>query len=165
MDGAAMRMVQASKNIAVKAPHKPPPHQMQKKRRFRPGTVALREIWQYQKSTDLLIRRAPFPKGCIWNYVRFQEWPKDPGSSNKRFVGSSRGLFGRLIWRLQPVCYPCKMSYHHAKRCGSSQEEYAERGLRDFLACNTNLVLLRTTHIYPRVDIPEKPTPVLSALN
>ena len=37
-----------------------PSHQMQKKRRFRPGTVALREIWWYQKSTDLLIRRAPF---------------------------------------------------------------------------------------------------------
>ena len=31
-----------------------------KKRRFRPGTVALREICQYQKSTELLIRRAPF---------------------------------------------------------------------------------------------------------
>ena len=45
LDGAAMRMVQASKNIAVKAPHKPPPCQMQKRRRFRPGTVALREIW------------------------------------------------------------------------------------------------------------------------
>ena len=62
MDGAAMRMVKASKNIAVKAPHKPPPCQMQKKRRFRPGTVALREIWQYQKSTDLLIKRAPFQR-------------------------------------------------------------------------------------------------------
>ena len=60
MDGAATRMIKASKNIAVKAPHKPPSHQMQKKRRFRPGTVALREIWWYQKSTDLLIRRAPF---------------------------------------------------------------------------------------------------------
>ena len=62
LDGAAMRMVQASKNIAVKAPHKPPPCQMQKRRRFRPGTVALREIRQYQKSTDLLIRRAPFQR-------------------------------------------------------------------------------------------------------
>ena len=62
MDGAAMRMVKASKNITVKAPRKPSPHQMQKKRRFRPGTVALREIWQYQKSTDLLIRRAPFQR-------------------------------------------------------------------------------------------------------
>ena len=62
MDGAAIRTVQASKNIAVKAPCKPPPHQMQKRRRFRPGTVALREIWQYQKSTDLSIRRAPFQR-------------------------------------------------------------------------------------------------------
>ena len=44
MDGAATRMVKASKNIAVKAPRKPPSCQMQKKRRFRPGTVALREI-------------------------------------------------------------------------------------------------------------------------
>ena len=44
MDGAARRMIKASKNIAVKAPHKPPSHQMQRKRRFRPGTVALREI-------------------------------------------------------------------------------------------------------------------------
>ena len=61
LDGAAMRTVQASKNIAVKAPRKSP-HQMQKRRRFRPGTVALREIRRYQKSTDLLIRRAPFQK-------------------------------------------------------------------------------------------------------
>ena len=61
MDGAAMRTVQSSKNIAVKAPRKPP-CQMQRKRRFRSGTVALREIQRYQKSTDLLIRRAPFQR-------------------------------------------------------------------------------------------------------
>lgn len=30
------------------------------KRRFRPGTVALREIRKYQKSTELLIRKLPF---------------------------------------------------------------------------------------------------------
>ena len=61
-DGAARRMTKASRNIAVKAPHKPPSHQLKKKRRFRPGTVALREIHQYQKSTKLLIRRAPFQR-------------------------------------------------------------------------------------------------------
>ena len=33
-----------------------------KKPRFRPGTVALREIRKYQKSTELLIRRAPFQR-------------------------------------------------------------------------------------------------------
>ncbi|KAF9464463.1 histone-fold-containing protein [Collybia nuda] len=33
-----------------------------KGRRFRPGTVALREIRKYQKSTDLLIRKLPFSR-------------------------------------------------------------------------------------------------------
>ena len=31
-------------------------------RRFRPGTVALREIRKYQKSTDLLLRKLPFQR-------------------------------------------------------------------------------------------------------
>ena len=31
-----------------------------KSRRFRPGTVALRQIRRYQKSTELLIRKMPF---------------------------------------------------------------------------------------------------------
>lgn len=44
----------AGKNIAssgVKKPH-----------RYRPGTVALREIRRYQKSTDLLLRKLPFQR-------------------------------------------------------------------------------------------------------
>uniref|UniRef100_A0A0A9XL10 Histone H3 n=1 Tax=Lygus hesperus TaxID=30085 RepID=A0A0A9XL10_LYGHE len=31
-------------------------------RRWRPGTVALREVRRFQKSTDLLIQRAPFQR-------------------------------------------------------------------------------------------------------
>ena len=31
-------------------------------RRFRPGTVALREIRRYQKSTELLLRKLPFQR-------------------------------------------------------------------------------------------------------
>ena len=38
-------------------PGPPPGH---KPHRYRPGTVALREIRRFQKSTDLLIRKAPF---------------------------------------------------------------------------------------------------------
>ena len=34
----------------------------EKPRRYRPGTVALREIWHYQKSTELLIRKLPFQR-------------------------------------------------------------------------------------------------------
>ena len=59
-DGAASRMTKAPRNIAAKAPCNPPSQQLKKKRRFRPGTVALKEIRQYQKSTELLIRRTPF---------------------------------------------------------------------------------------------------------
>lgn len=36
--------------------------QMTKSRRFRPGTVALREIRRYQKSTNLLIQKLPFQR-------------------------------------------------------------------------------------------------------
>ena len=35
---------------------------VKKPHRYRPGTVALREIKKYQKSTELLIRKLPFQK-------------------------------------------------------------------------------------------------------
>ncbi|POY75279.1 hypothetical protein BMF94_1649 [Rhodotorula taiwanensis] len=35
-----------------------------KPHRWRPGTVALREIRRYQKSTELLIRKLPFQRLC-----------------------------------------------------------------------------------------------------
>ena len=33
---------------------------VKKTRKYWPGTVALQEIWQFQKSTELLIRKLPF---------------------------------------------------------------------------------------------------------
>jgi histone H3 len=48
---------------ATKAPRKRgPPAGVKKPHRFRPGTVALREIRKYQKSTELLIRKLPFQR-------------------------------------------------------------------------------------------------------
>ena len=35
---------------------------VKKPHRWRPGTIALREIRKYQKNTDLLIRKAPFQR-------------------------------------------------------------------------------------------------------
>lgn len=35
---------------------------LRRKPRFRPGTVALREIRRYQRSTDLLISKLPFAR-------------------------------------------------------------------------------------------------------
>lgn len=43
--------ISAPVTVGVKKPH-----------RFKPGTVALREIRKYQKSTDLLIRKLPFQR-------------------------------------------------------------------------------------------------------
>src|SRR3989344_6361869 len=48
---AAKKSANTTTSGGVKKPH-----------RFRPGTVALREIRKYQKSTDLLIRKAPFQR-------------------------------------------------------------------------------------------------------
>ncbi|TFY53545.1 hypothetical protein EVG20_g10065 [Dentipellis fragilis] len=51
MKAMASKGRHAAVSVGVKRPH-----------RFRPGTVALREIRRYQKSTDLLIRKLPFQR-------------------------------------------------------------------------------------------------------
>jgi histone H3/H4 len=55
------------KSLSVKAIKKaastdPTQRKVKNPHRYRPGTVALREIRRYQKSTDLLIRRQPFQR-------------------------------------------------------------------------------------------------------
>ena len=69
-----VRIKQVSrKQIGVKAPRKQLATKaarktaaaaggVKKPHRFRPGTVALREIRKYQKSTELLIRKLPFQR-------------------------------------------------------------------------------------------------------
>jgi histone H3 len=63
----------ARKTTGGKAPRKQLPNETstkqtssiadgKKSHRYRPGTVALREIRKYQKSTELLIRRLPFQR-------------------------------------------------------------------------------------------------------
>jgi histone H3 len=52
------------KTLATKAARKSAPSTggVKKPHRYRPGTVALREIRRYQKSTELLIRKLPFQR-------------------------------------------------------------------------------------------------------
>ncbi|KRX42894.1 histone H3 [Trichinella britovi] len=52
------------KQLATKAARKSAPSAggVKKPHRYRPGTVALREIRRYQKSTELLIRKLPFQR-------------------------------------------------------------------------------------------------------
>ena len=48
------------KQLATKDARKRATGGVKKPHRYRPGTVALREIRRYQKSTELLIRKKPF---------------------------------------------------------------------------------------------------------
>jgi histone H3 len=52
------------KQIGNKAARKSAPSSggVKKPHRFKPGTVALREIRKYQKSTELLVRKLPFQR-------------------------------------------------------------------------------------------------------
>lgn len=60
-----------TKTLKSKGKHLPPvgrgavkksPNEGVKKRRYRPGTLALKEIRRYQKTTELLIKHAPFQR-------------------------------------------------------------------------------------------------------
>jgi histone H3 len=58
--GKAPRRALATK--AARKTGKPATGGVKKPHRYRPGTVALREIRRYQKSTDLLIGKLPFQR-------------------------------------------------------------------------------------------------------
>ncbi|XP_014375694.1 histone H3-like [Alligator sinensis] len=68
--GKAPRKQLATKAARKSAPatggrkntHRPAGGGVKKPHRYRPGTVALREIRRYQKSTELLIRKLPFQR-------------------------------------------------------------------------------------------------------
>ncbi len=84
--GKAPRKQLAAKSLAIinrKTTPAPAPPGVRAPRRYRPGTVALREIRRYQKSTDLLIRKLPFqrlvreiaqPMLANGNPIRFQSF-------------------------------------------------------------------------------------------
>lgn len=49
---------------------------VKKPHRYRPGTVALREIRKYQKSTELLIRKLPFQR-LVREIAQVSRWLYD----------------------------------------------------------------------------------------
>ncbi|KAJ2046549.1 histone H3.1 [Coemansia sp. RSA 376] len=60
--GKAPRKQLATKAARKSAPQAAATGGVKKPHRYRPGTVALREIRRYQKSTELLIRKLPFQR-------------------------------------------------------------------------------------------------------
>ena len=68
----------ARKHISTKVHKAAKTGGVKRAHRFRPGTVALREIRKFQKSTELLIRKLPFQRlvrdiaSAFKNDLRFQ---------------------------------------------------------------------------------------------
>lgn len=58
----AGKTVTGGKGIKTKAPRRSSTGAVKQSRRYKPGTVALREIRKYQRSTDLLILKLPFAR-------------------------------------------------------------------------------------------------------
>ena len=91
---------------------------VKKTRKYQPGTVALCKIWQYQKSTELLILKLPFSRLVPWDCPRsWQNRHVLPGEHHHMPAGSCRGIFGVSFGRCQPMCHPHKKGNNYAQGC------------------------------------------------
>ncbi|XP_037109629.1 histone H3-like centromeric protein A isoform X3 [Syngnathus acus] len=61
-EGAARRSHRSRAHLGIPPASPPPLPTPPRRRRYRPGTKALMEIRKFQKSTELLIRKAPFSR-------------------------------------------------------------------------------------------------------
>ena len=78
----------AAARMAKKSGQKAPKGRVKKRYRYRPGTVALKQIRQYQKSTDLLIRKLPFQR-LVREIVCDSEVIKSPLCGKVRFQSAT----------------------------------------------------------------------------
>ena len=72
----ARQLIGGTRNTRLN-PKKPPQGGVRKPRRYRPGTVALRQIRKYQTSTELLIRKLPFQRlvrEVVWSLWKDKQY-------------------------------------------------------------------------------------------
>jgi hypothetical protein len=70
---AGKTIAPGGKGIKTKAPRRSSTAgAVKQSRRYKPGTVALREIRKYQRSTDLLILKLPFARLVCYFYFPIQ---------------------------------------------------------------------------------------------
>ena len=106
------------------------------KKRYKPGTVALREIKRYQKSTDLLLLKLPFQRLVSTDYVysitpltNVLPGPRDCANSHNRGwsqqmaksshcspTRSHRSLPCQPLPRRKPLRYPRQARHHTTER-------------------------------------------------
>ena len=78
----------AAARMAKKGGQQAPKGGIKKRYRYRPGTVALKQIRQYQKTTELLIRKLPFQR-LVHEIARDSEVIKSPLCGKVRFQSAA----------------------------------------------------------------------------
>ena len=78
----------AAARMTKKGSQKAPKGGVKKRYRYRPGTVALKQIRQYQKSTELLIRKLPFQR-LVREIASDSEVIKSPLCGKVRFQSAA----------------------------------------------------------------------------
>lgn len=130
---------------------------VKKPHRFRPGTVALREIRRYQKSTELLIRKLPFQRlvreiaqdfkvrayreCCGHGLTLSVDRPAIPVVCRDGSAGGCGGLPGVVVRRHESCCYPRQACDDPAKRSCIS-EEAEGREVVEFISLFPGLAVL-----------------------
>lgn len=105
------------KQLATKAARKSAPSTggVKKPHRYRPGTVALREIRRYQKSTELLIRKLPFQRLVreiaqdFKTDLRFQS--AAIGALQVRSLEGEDSWWADCLWLSSDVMFECQFLY------------------------------------------------------
>ena len=105
------------KQLATKAARKTAPATggVKKPHRYRPGTVALREIRRYQKCTELLIRKLPFQRLVREIAQDFKTDLRFQSSAVMALQEASGGLPRRPLRGHEPVRHPRQARHHHAE--------------------------------------------------
>uniref|UniRef100_A0A8D1S2G1 Core Histone H2A/H2B/H3 domain-containing protein n=1 Tax=Sus scrofa TaxID=9823 RepID=A0A8D1S2G1_PIG len=135
------------KQLATKAARKSAPATggVKKPHRYRPGTVALREIRRYQKSTELLIRKLPFQRLVreiaqdFKTDLRFQ-------SSAVMALRGVRGLPGGALRGHQPVCHPRQACHYHAQGYPACPPYPWGKSIKKLFLYSRKKALFRATH-------------------
>ena len=78
----------AAARLVKKSGQKTPKGGVKKHHRYRPGTVALKQIRQYQKSTELLIRKLPFQR-LVWEIACDRDVITSPLYGKVRFQSAA----------------------------------------------------------------------------
>ena len=101
--------------IWERRPQPPPPPQVKKKYRFKPDTIALREIQKYQKGCEFLVKKAPF--ACVIREI-MDEYSDKVDRIQSAALGAleEARYFGLALHRFGALPYPCKAC--HAQDSG-----------------------------------------------